>query len=151
MISRKQALKRFFGIFLMGFVMLGLAKHAFADFVLDWVGNEMMIFRDNGDVVVGTRVGDIVVGGGATEIDIIPEQNAKANIGNSTFQMNNGFFDGTVQTDALRIDDGVINSVSSGTGTVKMNSASSANSTGWFEINMNGTVKKIPFWDDEAP
>ena len=41
---------------------------------------------------------------------------------------------------------------STGTGTVKMGTVNNANSTGWFKIELSdGTVKYVPYWDDDTP
>jgi len=42
--------------------------------------------------------------------------------------------------------------ISTGTGTVKMGSASSANSAGWLQVEKSdGTIVYIPYWTDETP
>jgi len=41
--------------------------------------------------------------------------------------------------------------VGAGTGTVKMNSANPADSTGWIKIYVDTAIKWIPFWDTNAP
>lgn len=93
--------------------------------------------------------GDIELGDGTLRV-MKPNTSAKIDLGDNTNQFNDGHFDGTVRTDALRIDDGS-QSVSTGTGTVKMGSVNNADSSIWVPININGTTYYFPGWTTYAP
>lgn len=149
MITRKTALKRLFGLAIGGFFLVSLSKLVFADYIKRFAGKEMFIFRDDGSSVWGIP-GDIKFGDGTLRV-VSPESAGKIDLGTNTLDFNDAFFDGTVRTDALRIDLGSDTAVSSGTGTVKMTSANNADSTGFQAINVNGTVRHFPFWDDPSP
>ena len=100
-------------------------------------------------ITVG-QVGDIELGDGTLR-DLKPNTTAKINLGTSALQFNDAFFDGTVQTDVLRIDDGEDTAISTGTGTVKMTSANPANNAVWIKINADGTDYWVPGWSDASP
>ncbi len=89
MITRKTALKRFFGIFLMGFILIGLAKKVFADYVFDWAGNEMAIWRDDATSEWGV-LGDITLGGDSLAL-LRPHVASKIDLGNASFPFNKLF------------------------------------------------------------
>ena len=103
---------------------------------------------------LGNAAGNITLGetGQSSTFSVYPLTNAKYDLGIvNTNEFNDVFVDGTVQTDALRIDAGGSTSISSGVGTVKMTSASAADNAAWIPINYAGTVYYVPGWTTHAP
>lgn len=134
------------------------------DVLLD--GTERLYFGSTGDymyndgtdlhvvsvnqVIVGAE-GDIVLGSAADHYTMYPAGDDKVSLGKTGFEFRDGFFDGTVQTDALRIDEGGSTAISTGTGTVKMTTVNAANNAAWIPINYAGTVYYVPAWTTHAP
>jgi len=90
-------------------------------------------------------------GGSGTAYAMRPQTDNNADLGDSTHEWRDVFVDGTVQTDALRIDEGGSTTIGAGVGSVKMTSATAATNTAWIPINYAGTVYYVPAWTTNSP
>ena len=73
---------------------ISFTKSVFADYIMKWAGNEMIVFKDNANSVFGTP-GDIEIGG-TVEINMISKVTKKVNVGTDANKMNTGSFAGIV-------------------------------------------------------
>lgn len=131
--------------------VVGALKLYFRDagiFIHSDADGQLTIEADS-KVIIGVA-GDIVLGD-AVERDMHPFANDKINLGKIGNEFKDAFFDGTVRTDALRIDEGGVEAVDVGVGSVKMNSANAADNAAWIPFNYNGTVYYVPGWINPAP
>lgn len=109
-----------------------------------------------GTAATTTRVGKgggnaLLSDTGGTQRYFMGEVDDEWNLGDATHEFRDGYFDGTLQTDVLRIDDGGKASAASATPTLLMASGGNTRDNAvWIPINLNGTAYWVPGWTDPA-